>query len=124
MSGVAFQHHVQIPPACHAVIRAVRIYAHFRQVSFTRLSGNHDMSAQWPLVFPPATEGEGLSGFVSIYVKSEGKLGPDLRLYAQQFQYMGVGSSLGSVPSCGKEPSTGSQYIQWASLASAKLTST
>ena len=29
-----------------------------------------------------------------------------------------------SVPSCGKEPSTGSQYIQWASLASAKLTST
>ena len=41
------------------------------------------------IVFPPATEGEGLSGFVSIYIKSEGKLGPDLRLYAQQFQYMG-----------------------------------
>ena len=64
-----------------------------------------------------------MSGFVSIYVKSEGKLGPDLRLYTQQFQYMGVGSSLVGA-SCGKEPSTGSQYIQWASLASAKLTST
>ena len=95
MSGAAFQHHVQIPPACHAVIRAVRIYAHFRQDFVHPAFGNQDMVRHNGLiVFPPATEGEGLSGFVSIYVKSEGKLGPDLRLYTQQFQYMGVGSSL------------------------------
>ena len=31
---------------------------------------------------------------MSIHVKSEGKLGPNLRLDTQQFQYMSVSSSL------------------------------
>ena len=95
MSGAAFQHHVQIPPTCHAVVRIIRIYAHFRQDFVHPAFGNQDMVRHNSLiVFPPAAEGEGLSGFMSIHVKSEGKLGPNLRLDTQQFQYMSVSSSL------------------------------
>lgn len=84
MSGAAFQHHVQIPPACHAVVRIVRIYAHFRQDFVHPAFGNQDMVCYDGLIiFPPAAEGEGLSGFMPIHVKSEGKLGPNLRLDTQ-----------------------------------------
>ena len=71
------------------------------------------------VVLPPAGEGEGLGGGMAVHVKGEGELRPDLRLHAQQLQHMGVGGGLVGALLRAGEPSTGSQYIQWASLASA-----
>lgn len=43
------------------------------------------------IVLPPAAQGKDLCGFVAVHLKGDGKFRAELRLYAQQFQHMGIG---------------------------------
>ena len=92
-TGAVFQHHIQIPGAGH-LITAGRRYPNLLQYGINpafrdeNVVGNHRL-----IVFPPAAEGKGLGGFVTVYVKGNGKFRPQFRLDAQQLQHMGIGCS-------------------------------
>ena len=93
--GAAFQHHVQVPGACHAVGGVVGVHPHLVQDGVhPALRNEHVAGLDGPVPIPPAAQGKGLGGFMAVHVEGEGELGPQLRLNAQQLQHLGVGGRL------------------------------
>ena len=88
------QHHIQVPAAGHAVA-AGRGDAHLGQNGVHPALGDQNVVGHDGLVvLPPAAQGKGLGGLMSVHLKGNGELDADLRLHPQQLQHMGVGGRL------------------------------
>ena len=86
-----FQHHIQVPGASHIIASRGR-YPNLFQHGIHPAFRDEDMVGNDGfIILPPTAKGEGLGCFVTVYIEGDGKFRSQLRLYPQQFQYMGVG---------------------------------
>ena len=99
VAGTAFQHHVQVPTAHHAVA-AGRGDANLVQYRLQPALRDQDVVGRNGfIIHPPARQSKGLGGLMAVHIKRDGELRPDLRLHPQQVQHMGVGGGLiGALP--------------------------